>query len=193
MSKSPLYKIELDRKKLYSMIGDHNYSSYPGKFGLTLQCIENGKGPTLSFEIYPFCYDQNTHLSVHTKVKLPSKFGNSRHVTMADFYHGNIRIEVTPHHLQGGRLADTTHVVIPLTSGNSEFKATIEKVLSHINIFYSKSDTITLHIEAFLTYWEKFEAIENRDDEFMFVNSVPYDATVWMMVREVTFSCEKMN
>ena len=157
MSKSPLHKFNLDRKKLYSMIGSHDYSCYQGKFKFPVQC-ENGKGPIISLKVYPYCYDQNSHMSVQVKVKFPSKSRDTIFVT--DLCYCTLRVEITPYHLQGAPLAETARLDISLTPGCNEFKGTLEQVLSHIEIFYCRSSTITLHVQAFLICSEMFETVE---------------------------------
>ena len=162
MSKSPVRTFDLDRKKLYSMICSHDYSRYRGKFKFPVQC-ETSKGPTVSLKIFPYCYDQKTHMSVQVKAKFSSK---SRHpVFISDLCYCTLRIEVTPHHMQGTPLAETSKLDIPLAPNCHEFKKTLENVLSHIKIFYCQSDTITLHVQAFLECSEMFEAVIDAADD----------------------------
>lgn len=163
MSKSPVHTFDLDRKKLFSMIGSHDFSCYRGKsvIKFLVEC-ENGNGPTVSLKIFPYCYDQKTHMSIQVKAKFSSK---SRHpVFINDLCYCTLRIEVTPHHMQGAPLADTSKLYIPLTPNCYEFKETLEKVLSHIQIFYCQSDTIRLHIQAFLECSDMFEAVTDAAD-----------------------------
>ena len=162
MSKSPVHKCNLDRKKLYSMIGSHDYSCFPTQLKFPVQC-ENGKGPTVSLKIFPFCYDQDTHMSVQIKAKFSSKSKNP--IFVNDLCYCTLRVEVTPYHLQGAPLTETSNLDIPLTPNCHEFKSTLEKVLSHCEIFYCRSDTITLHVQAFLECSDMFETAVDAADE----------------------------
>lgn len=158
MSKTPVRKFDLDRKKLYSMIGNHDHNCYRGrsKFKLSVPC-ENGSGPTVSLKVFPFCYDQQTHMAVQVKAKLSSKSRNT--VFVNDLCYCTLKVEITPHHLQGAPLAETSELEIPLTPKCYEFRETYDKVLSHIKIFYCQSDIITLYVQAFLECSEMFETI----------------------------------
>ena len=166
MSKTPIHKCDLDRKKLYSMIGSHDYSCFPDKLKFRVPC-ENGKGPTLSFKIFPLSYDQNTHMSVQVSAKFASKSKNT--VFVNDLCYCTLRVEVTPYHQQGSPLTKTSTISIPLSPNCYEFKNTIDKVLSHCEIFYCRSDIITLHVQAFLECSEMFEVDAADDDGYILV------------------------
>ena len=163
MSRSPVSKFDLDRKKLYSMIGSHDYSRYRGrgKFKFSVPC-ENGSGPTVSLKIFPYCYDQQTHMSIQVKAKFSSKSRSP--VFVNDLCYCTLRVEITPYHLQGTPLAETSKLDIPLTPNCYEFKETLEKVLSHCEVFYCRSDIITLQVQAFLECSEMFETIVEGED-----------------------------
>ena len=144
---------QFERKKLYTMIANHNDDCYPDEFKMTIIC-EGREGPIIPFKFYPYSCQSTPlkHMSVNASViseRIPE--------------HYQIQVEITPEDKQGCRLGNTI-IFIPCINSRSNPL----EMLPHEVIFYeTESNIINLNVEVFLVH--RFNISCKVMDEFMIV------------------------
>ena len=148
--------LQFERKKLCTMIANHNDDCYPDEFKMPIIC-EGREGPIIPFKFYPYSCQSTPlkHMTVNASVSSQS---------IPEHY--QIQVEITPEDKQGCRLGNTIIFIPHINSRNNPLE-----MLQHEDIFYeTESNIINLNVEVFLLH--RFNISCKVMDEFMIVELI---------------------